>query len=70
MLKLIETTTADSFDLFYGLYKFNSRSKDIIIKLRDAMDDVVGKLLAEEGKSDEEEARPLVKSTCNNVRSN
>jgi hypothetical protein len=66
VLKLIETTTADSFDLFYGLYKFNSRSKDIIVKLRDAMDDVVGKLLAEEERSDAEEARPLEKSTCNN----
>jgi hypothetical protein len=66
VLKLIETTTADSFDLFYGLYKFNSRSKDIIVKLRDAMDDVVGKLLAEEGRSDAEEDRPLEKNTCNN----
>lgn len=65
MLKLIETTTADSFDLFYGLYKFNSRSRDIIVKLRDAMDDVVGKLLEEEGRSDNDEAPPLVKSTCN-----
>lgn len=66
MLKLIETTTADSFDLFYGLYKFNSRSRDIIVKLRDAMDDVVGKLLEEEGRSDNDEAPLLVKSTCNN----
>ncbi len=53
MLKLIETTNADSFDLFYGLFKFNRNSMDIIIKLRDAMDDVVGKLLEEEGKSND-----------------
>jgi hypothetical protein len=66
VLKLIETTTADSFDLFYGLYKFNSRSRDIIVKLRDAMDDVVGKLLEEEVRSDAEEAQSLVKGTCNN----
>ncbi len=54
MLKLIETTNADSFDLFYGLFKFNRNSMDIIVKLRDAMDDVVGKLLEEEGKSDDD----------------
>jgi arogenate dehydrogenase (NADP+) len=54
VLKLIETTNADSFDLFYGLFKFNRNSMDIIVKLRDAMDDVVGKLLEEEGKSDDD----------------
>lgn len=52
MLKLIETTNADSFELFYGLYKFNRNSMDIIVKLKEAMDDVVGRLLEEEGKSD------------------
>lgn len=51
VLKLIETTNADSFDLFYGLYKFNRNSMDIIVKLKEAMDDVVGKLLEKEGKS-------------------
>jgi len=48
---LIETTNADSFDLFYGLYKFNRNSMDIIVKLKEAMDDVVGKLLEKEGKN-------------------
>lgn len=52
MLKLIETTNADSFELFYGLFKFNRNSMDIIVKLKKAMDDVVDKLLEEEGKSD------------------
>jgi len=41
VLKLVETTTADSFDLFYGLYKYNQNSIDTIIKLRDSMDGVV-----------------------------
>ncbi len=52
MLKLIETTNADSFELFYGLFKFNRNSMDIIVKLKKAMDDVVDKLLEEEEKSD------------------
>ena len=51
VLRLIETTNADSFDLFYGLYKYNTNSMDIIVKLKEAMDDVVGKLLEKEGKS-------------------
>eukprot|EP00559_Dactyliosolen_fragilissimus_P008180 CAMPEP_0184857468 /NCGR_PEP_ID=MMETSP0580-20130426/2619_1 /TAXON_ID=1118495 /ORGANISM="Dactyliosolen fragilissimus" /LENGTH=382 /DNA_ID=CAMNT_0027353075 /DNA_START=146 /DNA_END=1294 /DNA_ORIENTATION=+ len=44
VMKLIESTTADSFDLFYGLYKYNQNSLDTIVKLRDSMSDVVGKL--------------------------
>jgi arogenate dehydrogenase (NADP+) len=52
VLKLIETTNADSFELFYGLFKFNRNSMDIIVKLKKAMDDVVDKLLEEEEKSD------------------
>jgi hypothetical protein len=48
VLRLIDTTTADSFDLFYGLYKFNTNSMDTISKLRIAMDDVVGRLQAME----------------------
>lgn len=51
VLKLVETTNADSFDLFFGLYKFNRNSMDIIVKLKEAMDDVVGRLLEKEGKS-------------------
>jgi arogenate dehydrogenase (NADP+), plant len=41
VLNLIDTTTADSFDLFYGLYKFNQNAMDTILKLRSAMDNVV-----------------------------
>jgi len=51
VLKLVETTNADSFDLFYGLYKFNRNSMDIVNKLKEAMDDVVGKLLEKEGEN-------------------
>jgi hypothetical protein len=52
VLKLIETTNADSFDLFFGLYKFNRNSMDTILKLKESMNDVVGKLLEMEGKED------------------
>jgi len=48
VLKLVGTTTADSFDLFYGLYKYNPNSMDTIKKLRSAMDDVVENLKAME----------------------
>jgi arogenate dehydrogenase (NADP+), plant len=44
VLQLISTTTADSFDLFYGLYKFNQNSMNTIVKLREAMDNVVDEL--------------------------
>ena len=65
MLKLIETTNADSFELFYGLYKFNRNSMNSIIKLKEAMDDVVGKLLEEEESDADLESR----KTCD-VRGN
>lgn len=44
VLQLVSTTTADSFDLFYGLYKFNQNSMNTILKLRVAMDNVVEEL--------------------------
>ena len=44
MLKVVDSTTADSFDLFYGLYKYNQNSMDTIVNLRSAMDEVVEKL--------------------------
>ncbi|KAL7482964.1 hypothetical protein ACHAW6_008615 [Cyclotella cf. meneghiniana] len=53
VLKLIETTNADSFDLFYGLYKFNRNSKEAIFRLKESMNDVVGKLLEMEGENEE-----------------
>mmetsp|Transcript_25644 Transcript_25644/g.38492 ORF Transcript_25644/g.38492 Transcript_25644/m.38492 type:complete len:416 (-) Transcript_25644:687-1934(-) len=50
VLKLVGTTTADSFDLFYGLYKYNQNSENIIAKLRGALDDVVDNLVEFEKK--------------------
>lgn len=44
VLQLIDTTTADSFDLFYGLYKFNQNSMKTIARLQAAMDNVVEEL--------------------------
>lgn len=44
VLKLVDSTTADSFDLFYGLYKYNQNSLDTIRQLQSAMDDVVDRL--------------------------
>jgi len=50
VLKLVDTTTADSFDLFYGLYKYNQNSADTIIKLKASMDGVVTMLKEMEEK--------------------
>mmetsp|Transcript_14582 Transcript_14582/g.20606 ORF Transcript_14582/g.20606 Transcript_14582/m.20606 type:complete len:396 (-) Transcript_14582:79-1266(-) len=44
VLNLVGTTTADSFDLFYGLYKYNNNAVETIAKLQAAMDDVVSNL--------------------------
>jgi len=49
VLKLIENTNADSFDLFYGLYKYNRNSGYTIGRLRGALDGVVGELLQKDG---------------------
>ncbi|KAL9181051.1 hypothetical protein ACHAXT_009856 [Thalassiosira profunda] len=49
VLRLIENTNADSFDLFYGLYKYNRNSGFTIGRLRGALDDVVGELLHRDG---------------------
>jgi prephenate dehydrogenase len=45
VLKLIDSTTADSFDLFYGLYKYNQKNSMMTIQqLQTAMEDVVENL--------------------------
>ncbi|KAL3921055.1 MAG: hypothetical protein SGILL_002953 [Bacillariaceae sp.] len=45
VLKLIDSTTADSFDLFYGLYKYNQKNSMMTIEqLQTAMEDVVENL--------------------------
>ena len=53
VLKLIDSTTADSFDLFYGLYKYNQNSLETIKQLQVAMNDVVQNL---QSKEEEEKA--------------
>jgi len=53
VLKLVGTTTADSFDLFYGLYKYNRNSMDTIKKLQESMENVVGELKRMEMERDE-----------------
>ena len=54
VLKLIDSTTADSFDLFYGLYKYNQNSMNTIIHLQTAMADVVQKLKEKEQEERED----------------
>jgi hypothetical protein len=44
VLKLVNSTTADSFDLIYGLYKHNQNSMITILQLKVAMDDLVDNL--------------------------
>lgn len=55
VLKLVESTTADSFDLFYGLFKFNQHSQNTIVNLQNAMDDVVTRLQNKKNQEEEEE---------------
>ena len=58
VLKLIGSTTADSFELFYGLYKFNTNSLDTILQLKSALDDVVEKLKVMEQEEQEKKSLP------------
>ena len=53
VLELVDSTTADSFDLFYGLYKYNQNSLGTIQHLRAAMDDVVARLQQREAEEDQ-----------------
>jgi arogenate dehydrogenase (NADP+), plant len=53
VLKLVDSTTADSFDLFYGLYKFNANSMDTIKQLQSALADVVSNLKQFEEKEEQ-----------------
>lgn len=48
-LGLMETTCGDSFDLFYGLYKFNKHSEETLRRLRESFDHVDRQLAAKEG---------------------
>ena len=52
-LKLIEKNTKDSFDLFYGLYKYKSNSLNTKLKLRESMKNMITYWNAMEKKQDE-----------------
>ena len=49
VLKLVDNTCRDSFDLFYGLFKYNKHSADQIQRLREAFANVERQLAAKEG---------------------
>lgn len=51
VLKLVDNTCRDSFDLFYGLFKYNKHSSDQIQRLREAFANVERQLAAKEGAS-------------------
>jgi arogenate dehydrogenase (NADP+) len=55
VLKLVGSTTADSFDLFYGLYKYNGNSVATIKQLQDAMGEVVNMLHQKELEEQEKQ---------------
>ena len=40
VLSLVDSITSDSYDLFFGLYNYNSYSPGVIADLRKAMDEV------------------------------
>jgi len=48
LLQLVEKTKSDSFDLFYGIYKYNSQSTEQLRKLREAFSHVERQLAAKE----------------------
>eukprot|EP00429_Kryptoperidinium_foliaceum_P004044 CAMPEP_0176006666 /NCGR_PEP_ID=MMETSP0120_2-20121206/2838_1 /TAXON_ID=160619 /ORGANISM="Kryptoperidinium foliaceum, Strain CCMP 1326" /LENGTH=370 /DNA_ID=CAMNT_0017339409 /DNA_START=156 /DNA_END=1268 /DNA_ORIENTATION=+ len=55
VLQLVDSTTADSFELFYGLYKYNTNSMTTIEQLKAAMDNVVDNLKKLEAEDKEKE---------------
>jgi arogenate dehydrogenase (NADP+), plant len=59
VLQLVDSTTADSFELFYGLYKYNTNSMATIEQLRAAMDNVVDNLKKLESEDRDEERQVL-----------
>ena len=48
ILQVVETTCDDSFDLFYGLYRYNQHSKSTLLCLRKAMADLELRLISSE----------------------
>ena len=64
VLQLVDSTTADSFDLFYGLYKYNQNSMRTIQGLQNAMEDVVANLKRlEQEDLENEESKKQAKLT-------
>ena len=61
VLKLIDSTTADSFELFYGLYKYNENSLKTIKQLQTAMADVVQHLKMQE-EEEQAQMKPKISS--------
>lgn len=45
VLRIVETTCDDSFDLFYGLYRYNFHSKSTLLSLRKALADLELRLI-------------------------
>lgn len=48
VLNLVENTRKDSFDLFFGLYYYNSHASDQLRKIREALAQVERQLAAKE----------------------
>lgn len=44
LCKVVDTTCKDSFDLFYGLFKYNAASADTISRLKKSFSDIESKL--------------------------
>ncbi|PHT37939.1 Arogenate dehydrogenase 1, chloroplastic [Capsicum baccatum] len=71
LLNLMENTTADSFDLYYGLFMYNNNSMEVLEKLDAALEslkrELFGKVLEKLEKKVEKESRlalptPLAKN--------
>lgn len=50
LLDVADMTSGDSFDLFFGMFKFNERAKEHLNKMRDNLARVERQLAAKEGK--------------------
>jgi len=57
LLAVVETTVRDSFDLYYGLYRFNPNAKQELEKMQRALEQVRAQLEAYDRKCREAEAR-------------
>ena len=69
VLQLVGSTTADSMDLFYGLYKYNTNSMTTIQQLQAAMDNVVDNLheleQQDKEKEQQQQQKQLEEATSN-----